>query len=598
VNHVHWLSPGDPTQRTGGYLYNARIGEALVAKGISVKVLPLTGPWPRPDGRHTEVLASIPDGAVVVADGLLWPGLHPDERERLTSRCVVWVVVHSLMDLEQPDSKSELAVEEARALKEAHGCFATSLRTATILQQRMGGEVPPVVMPGTAPVPPSPRPGRNQLLAVGHLIHRKGYEHMLEALAKLTHRSWRLDVVGSLERDPAAAHSIVDLAAWLGLLDRVRFVGELDDEGMEQAYRQSDALIHGAHFEAYGMVLTEALARGLPVLSTPAGALDGLNAECIRVAEGGAWGSALDEWLSSPERLTRAQESAAALQFPGWAEQGDALIRLLGLDDHGFSVEWLRMREPYDHGARSRVLASRFASALLPGPSRVMELASGLGSGARFLSQFLPETTEWTLVDHDPRLLAATTLEMARSAPGLRCTTLRQDLHALEEMPFDADAVSTQALLDLVSEGWLERFADWLAAKRVPLLAALSVNGRVQWLPSHSSDEPVSAAFQHHQTWDRGFGHSVGVESADRLARMLSERGFEVEQSETVWHIPAEDQAMVGAMVEGIANAAGDAATGIGIAPSLIAEWRETRRSQLGSLSLEVGHFDLLAIPR
>ena len=598
MNHVHWLSPGDPSQRTGGYLYNARMGKALMAKGIAVEVLPLSGPWPRPDGRHTKVLAAIPDGAIVVADGLLWPGLHPEDRHSLTSRCTVWVVVHSLMDLEQPDSESELAAEESRALKEAHGCFATSLRTAKILQQRMGGEVPPVVIPGTSPVPPSPRPGRNQLLAVGHLIHRKGYEPMLEALAKLTHRSWRLDVVGSLERDPAAVRHIMDLAAWLCLLDRVRFVGELDDEGMEQAYRQSDVLIHGAHFEAYGMVLTEALARGLPVLSTPAGALDGLEAEGIRVAEGGAWGAALDEWLSSPDRLTRAQESAAAMEFPDWTEQGEALARVLGLDDHGFSVEWLRMREPYDHGARSKALAIRFAESLIPGPSRVLELASGLGSGARFLSQFLPETTEWTLVDHDARLLAATRLEMGRSVPGLRCSTLQHDLHALEDLPFDAHGVSTQALLDLVSEDWLERFADWLAARRVPLLAALSVNGRVEWTPPMASDEKVSAAFRHHQTWDRGFGHSVGVESAERLAGMLSDRGFEVERSETVWHIPAEDNAMVRAMVEGTAHAAEDAAAGIGVAPELIAEWRETRRSQIGTLSLQVGHFDLLAIPR
>ena len=88
------------------------------------------------------------------------------------------------------------------------------------------------------------------------------------------------------------------------------------------------------------------------------------------------------------------------------------------------------------------------------------------------------------------------------------------------------------------------------------------------------------------------------VSSALRLAQMLSERGFDIEQSETVWHIPAEDDAMVGAMVEGTAHAAEDAATGIGVAPELITQWRDTRRTQLGALSVQVGHFDLLAIPR
>jgi len=65
-----------------------------------------------------------------------------------------------------------------------------------------------------------------------------------------------------------------------------------------------------------------------------------------------------------------------------------------------------------------------------------------------------------------------------------------------------------------------------------------------------------------------------------------------------VWHIPAEDDAMVGAMVEGTAHAAEAAAAGIGVAPGLITQWRDTRRTQLGALSVQVGHFDLLAIPR
>ena len=135
MNSIHWLSPGRPDQRTGGYLYNARIAAELRALGVLVDVISLEANWPLGGVSQAEKLASIPDGATVVADGLLWPGLLDHERATLLARTTVWVVVHSLMDKEGGEN---LAAMETLALAEAHGCFATSQRTATIVAQRLG----------------------------------------------------------------------------------------------------------------------------------------------------------------------------------------------------------------------------------------------------------------------------------------------------------------------------------------------------------------------------------------------------------------------------------------------------------------------------
>ena len=61
----------------------------------------------------------------------------------------------------------------------------------------------------------------------------------------------------------------------LGLDERIKFAGELDQDALGPCYHGSDLAVLASFHEGYGMVLAEALARGLPVVSTTAGALPG-----------------------------------------------------------------------------------------------------------------------------------------------------------------------------------------------------------------------------------------------------------------------------------------------------------------------------------
>ena len=183
-------------------------------------------------------------------------------------------------------------------------------------------------------------------------------------------------------------------------------------------------------------------------------------------------------------------------------------------DDHSFSADWLRLREPFDHAARSASMAGKLAR-MMPESPRLIELATGLGSGARFVSTHLETPAHWLLVDHDPRLLAAAQSTMDAwcvDAPSRTpCSLSVQALDLRVGFP-DApcDAVVTQALLDLVSEAWLDALCDWLSARQVPFLGALTVDGRVRWHRPHPLDAEVQAAFLAHQHLDRGFGASPG----------------------------------------------------------------------------------------
>lgn len=243
-----------------------------------------------------------------------------------------------------------------------------------------------------------------------------------------------------------------------------------------------------------------------------------------------------------------------------------------------FSVAWLRQREPYDHQARDRALVAALDAWLPPGPVHLVDLGCGLGSNHRFVAPRLDREQRWTWVDQDPALLAHAPADVEVVQADLRDG----------DWPV-GDVLTTQALLDLVSEPWLEQLARHLETHRLPLLASLTVDGRVSLHPSDPDDEQVLGWFRAHQLTDRGFGASPGPRAASWLAGRLS-RSHDVRLVEADWRIPSTDAAMVEVMVDGLAHAAaevGDAAR--------VEAWRMRRRAQLPAL--RVGHLDLLALP-
>jgi glycosyltransferase involved in cell wall biosynthesis len=108
---------------------------------------------------------------------------------------------------------------------------------------------------------------------VGTITPRKGHLLLVEALADLRDYSWRLTCVGSLERDPDAAAALRRAIAIRHLGDRVALVGERSPEHLSAAYQDADLFVLPSYHEGYGMACAEALAHGLPVIGTTAGAL-------------------------------------------------------------------------------------------------------------------------------------------------------------------------------------------------------------------------------------------------------------------------------------------------------------------------------------
>lgn len=279
-----FLVPGDWHSLTGGYLYDRHIVAGLRDRGWTVAVAsPGDGfPWPDSATRQQacEVVQALPDGALVVADGLAF-GVLP-ELARAHAERLRWVaLVHHPLALESglsPAQQAQLRASEREALAAARRVVVTSPSTARALADY---GVPPgridAVMPGTAPMPIAAGGGAGPdalaLLCVATVTPRKGHALLVDALAGLRDRAWQLHCVGSLTRDAAEAAAVRTAAERLGLRDRIHWHGELDAVPLSARYAAADLFVLPSFHEGYGMALAEALACGLPVISCAAGAI-------------------------------------------------------------------------------------------------------------------------------------------------------------------------------------------------------------------------------------------------------------------------------------------------------------------------------------
>lgn len=263
----------------------------------------------------------------------------------------------------------------------------------------------------------------------------------------------------------------------------------------------------------------------------------------------------------------------------------------------GFSADWLALREPYDARARNLAILDAVVASLDRYPSvRITDLACGTGSTLRALAPRLPAQQDWRLVDNDLGLLARATA-MARPATVSAAAIvldLNRDLEAVLDGP--VDLVTASALLDLVSEAWLERLAVEIAARSIPIYAALSYNGRIKFDPVDPLDDAIVAAINAHQRTDKGFGPALGPAAVSFAIARFEKLGYSVVHGESDWVIGPDDRDMQIEILAGWASAVRE----LGDLPLAdTVEWLTRRRDAVnaGRSSLRVGHVDIFGWP-
>lgn len=265
-----------------------------------------------------------------------------------------------------------------------------------------------------------------------------------------------------------------------------------------------------------------------------------------------------------------------------------------------FSADWLTLREPADHVARVEALVATLATRLdVPGAStRGVDLAAGTGSNVRYLLPRLPPLTQWTVVDHDPVLLAEATRRLTAHphASGRTFAAAQADLNDLAALPIDGAAlVTASALLDLVSADWMRAFARRCREAGVHVLCTLTYDGRIECDPPDALDGWVRDQVNAHQRTDKGFGPALGPDATDAAAAAFRAEGFEVSTAASDWVLDASQAELQRQLIAGWAGAARDIAPGEAAA---IDGWRDRRLAAVadGTSRVRVGHHDLLAV--
>jgi glycosyltransferase involved in cell wall biosynthesis len=340
VRTVHVVVPDtvdDPSRPSGGNTYDRRVCAGLTALGWSVHLHPVPGRWPRPEAKAlavlAEVLTSLPDGSLALLDGLV-ASCTPGHVVPETARLRVVVLVH--MPLGEPpdgDGPGGGRADEAAVLTHAAAVLTTSDWTRRHLLDcyPLDPARLHVAEPGVdrADLAPGTTAG-GQLLCVAAVIPGKGHDQLAAALAQVADLPWRCTCAGAVDLDPTFFQRVVHQSEEQGIADRLRFAGPLADNDLNSLYAGSDVLLLASRKETYAMVVTEALARGLPVLAWSVGGVpealgeapDGMRPGLLVPAgDVEALAAAARAWLSDQalrRRLRRAAEERR-LTLPPWS---------------------------------------------------------------------------------------------------------------------------------------------------------------------------------------------------------------------------------------------------------------------------------------
>jgi glycosyltransferase involved in cell wall biosynthesis len=328
--------PGDLATPTGGYAYDRRMIEELQRLGWQVDVIDLGAGFPHADASLKAAarmrLAAAPEGCPVVVDGLAF-GVLPEAAHELRERTPLVALVHHPLALESGLSPAEgqaLMISERAALAAARGVVVTSPSTAKLLRGHYAVPADRIAVapPGSdrAAAAPGSSDGMVRLLAVGAVVPRKGFDVLIAALALLAKLPWRLAIAGDRSRDPAAAARLDADIARHGLAGRIEVLGALPADCIAALYAGADLFVLASRHEGYGMAFAEAMAHGLPVIGTTAGAIPDTvpPAAGVLVApdDVAALADALRTLIENPERRRRLASAAhaAAQALPTWPD--------------------------------------------------------------------------------------------------------------------------------------------------------------------------------------------------------------------------------------------------------------------------------------
>jgi glycosyltransferase involved in cell wall biosynthesis len=339
---VTFAVPGSIDQLTGGYKYDRRVIAGLRQRGCEVDVVDLGEgfPQPRPETVAAVLprLGRVPAGQPIVVDGLAL-GVLPEAAAALRKRNPLIALVHHPLALESGLSAAEaqaLRDSERAALAAVSRVIVTSPATRRILVTDYGvpEDMITVALPGIertgAAAARKPAGDTINLLAVGAVVQRKGYDVLIEAVDRLAGLSWQLVIAGDCKRDRGTASELTAMIARKRLERRVCLAGSVADRELGELYRDAHVFVLASRFEGYGMAYAEAIAHGLPIIGTRTGAIPDTVPPGAGILvppdDAAALGAAMRSMISYGWLRERCAAVARAAPMPTWDAAAQAFL--------------------------------------------------------------------------------------------------------------------------------------------------------------------------------------------------------------------------------------------------------------------------------
>lgn len=326
---IRFIVPGNVRHGSGGNKYNAALAEQLAALGAEVETVTVDGDWPVGSPADRQRFADALDGGTtVIADGLVASGAPEEVAAAVGGGAKVWILSHMPL--------ADHPLLEGNALAAAAGVICPSNHAAAELQAKHGPLDVVVARPGAEAADLAVGSEPPRIVAVAALLPNKQQTLLVEALSQLKDLAWSAAIIGSPDADPAYAAEVRAAVEHHGLERRLALTGELSGQDLAEQWHAADLSLLISKSEAFGMVVIESLAHGVPVIVREGtGAVEALGTSgagrAVAVEGPNDLANALRAWLTDP--ATRESWRRAAVYarngLPGWEHTAATVLAAL-----------------------------------------------------------------------------------------------------------------------------------------------------------------------------------------------------------------------------------------------------------------------------
>jgi glycosyltransferase involved in cell wall biosynthesis len=326
---IRFLAPGNVRHGSGGNKYNAKLTEHLAALGTDVETVIVDGDWPVGSPADRQRFADMLDGGTtVIADGLVASGAPDEIASAVTAGTKVWILSHMAL--------ADHADREAQALAAATGVICPSAHSAAGLAAKHGTQNIVIAQPGAERADTAAGSEPKHIVAVAALLPNKSQRALVEALDALKDLPWSAALIGSDVADPKYAAEVRAAVEHYGLKDRVQVTGELTGPALQEQWHRADLSLLMSRSESFGMVVSESLAHGVPVLVRQGtGAVEALGGTgagaALDLTQERTLADTLRRWLTDPTLQEGWRNSAlqARDNLLGWDNTAATVLKAL-----------------------------------------------------------------------------------------------------------------------------------------------------------------------------------------------------------------------------------------------------------------------------